>query len=443
MCPGALPARGPRSDAQGLAEPGALREAPQTGSRPPRKRREIRAAIRQPRGGIGVVGNPSHLVAARGPAAATLDALRPWRDVRDGGARGGPRAAPAAGAGGARRDARRAGGRRKRVGARPGRGRGGRRASVAALRAALDRGGTDAADAPPPRHERADLASRPRAGASARRARGDVASRCWPTRSRTGTSSRTRRSPPRAARQPRRARAGCSATRTALHPHVLKNPRASRSRRWRRSRRTRRWPSPCQAHRRLSRVDGRSTMVAEAIVRNRRCRPSRALKAVAAVLMVSRSADGEGRRGAAARGGRRAQARDALIRALLSWPWPDPANPYVSASPKALARRRRATRLLASSLRAPARCAVAPRPLARKWMVASPLRLRYRARGRWVLAARRGARAGVSVAWTAHNLRAHRRPAPRPRRGHAAGAAGAVFGGVRAPSRRRRATCGR
>lgn len=103
------------------------------------------------------------------------------------------------------------------------------------------------------------------------------------------------------------------------------------------------------------------------------------------------------------------------MRALLSWPWPDPANPYVLRLTEALSARGvdvRHARLLAAHCARPrgARWLHVHWP---EWMVTSPSRLRYRARGRWVLALLDAARAqGVSIAWTAHNLRAHDDPHP-------------------------------
>jgi hypothetical protein len=103
------------------------------------------------------------------------------------------------------------------------------------------------------------------------------------------------------------------------------------------------------------------------------------------------------------------------MRALLSWPWPDPANPYVLRLTEALSARGvdvRHARYLAEHCARP-RGAPWLHVHWPEWMVSSPSRWRYRARGRWLLGLLDIARAqGVSLAWTAHNLRAHDDPHP-------------------------------
>jgi beta-1,4-mannosyltransferase len=103
------------------------------------------------------------------------------------------------------------------------------------------------------------------------------------------------------------------------------------------------------------------------------------------------------------------------MRALLSWPWPDPANPYVLRLTEAVSARGvevRHARYLAEHCARP-RGAPWLHVHWPEWMVRSPSRLRYRARGRWLLGLLDLARAqGVSLAWTAHNLRAHDDPHP-------------------------------
>lgn len=102
-------------------------------------------------------------------------------------------------------------------------------------------------------------------------------------------------------------------------------------------------------------------------------------------------------------------------RALLSWPWPDEANPYVLRLGEALAARGVTVR--------PARylAAHAARPRGApwlhvhwpEWMTRSPSRVRYRAGLAWQSALLDALRArGASIAWTAHNLRPHDDPHP-------------------------------
>jgi beta-1,4-mannosyltransferase len=102
-------------------------------------------------------------------------------------------------------------------------------------------------------------------------------------------------------------------------------------------------------------------------------------------------------------------------RSLASWPWPDPANPYVLRLTEAVAARGvavRHARLLAAHCARPGGASWLHVHWP-EWMIASPSRLRYRARGRWVLGLLDVARAqGVSLAWTAHNLRGHDDPHP-------------------------------
>jgi glycosyltransferase involved in cell wall biosynthesis len=100
---------------------------------------------------------------------------------------------------------------------------------------------------------------------------------------------------------------------------------------------------------------------------------------------------------------------------LLSWPWPDPANPYVLRLTEALAARgvvvHHARRLATHALRthrAPWLHVHWP-----EWMIGSPSRIAYRARGQWAMALLDACRArGVSLAWTAHNLFMHDDPHP-------------------------------
>ncbi len=102
-------------------------------------------------------------------------------------------------------------------------------------------------------------------------------------------------------------------------------------------------------------------------------------------------------------------------RALLSWPRPDEANPYVLRLGEALAARGvevRPARYLAEHCARPrgARWLHVHWP---EWMTRSPSRARYRARLAWQMALVDLARArGVSLAWTAHNLYPHDDPHP-------------------------------
>lgn len=102
-------------------------------------------------------------------------------------------------------------------------------------------------------------------------------------------------------------------------------------------------------------------------------------------------------------------------RAMLCWPQPDAANPYLLRLTGALADRGVSVRA-SSSL---ARLCVTPRG-ARwlhvhwpEWRTQHPRRVMYRARARGVLALLDAARArGTRLAWTAHNLLGHDDPHP-------------------------------
>ncbi len=102
-------------------------------------------------------------------------------------------------------------------------------------------------------------------------------------------------------------------------------------------------------------------------------------------------------------------------RALLSWPWPDEANPYVLRLGEALAARGvtvRPARYLAAHAARPHR---APWLHVHwpEWMTRAPSRARYRAGLAWQSALFDTVRArGASLAWTAHNLRPHDDPHP-------------------------------
>jgi beta-1,4-mannosyltransferase len=103
----------------------------------------------------------------------------------------------------------------------------------------------------------------------------------------------------------------------------------------------------------------------------------------------------------------------AAPRTLLSWPWPDEANPYVLRLGEALASRGvavRPARYLAAHSVIPhgARWLHVHWP---EWMTRSPSRTRYRAALAYQCALFDLARLrGVSLAWTAHNLHPHDDP---------------------------------
>ncbi len=104
-----------------------------------------------------------------------------------------------------------------------------------------------------------------------------------------------------------------------------------------------------------------------------------------------------------------------MDRALLSWPSPDPANPYLVRLGLALGERGvrvRSSRYLAALCALPrgARWLHLHWP---EWMLHDPSRARYRARTAYLFALLDLARAqGVSLAWTAHNLLGHDDPHP-------------------------------
>ncbi len=98
---------------------------------------------------------------------------------------------------------------------------------------------------------------------------------------------------------------------------------------------------------------------------------------------------------------------------MLSWPWPDEANPYVLRLGESLAARGVSVR--------PARYLAAHVPRVRgarwlhvhwpEWMTRAPSRTAYRARLAWQMTLLDALRLqGVSLAWTAHNLHAHDDP---------------------------------
>jgi len=148
-------------------------------------------------------------------------------------------------------------------------------ASVAALRAALDRGGTDAPDAPPPRHERADLAPAP-APAPSPAETSRVALLADPI---SHWDQLTHAEKLRLAQHGSRdERAAVLRDKNrALHPHVLKNPRISIEEVAAIAK------NPQMAADMLKLIADRSewtgrSMVAEAIVRNPRAPAELALK---------------------------------------------------------------------------------------------------------------------------------------------------------------------